>query len=311
MIKVSVIVPAESFNENLERCLEALKKQTFKNFEIIVVSDKFSGSPSRKRNWGARRARGEILAFLDDDCIADKSWIKNGVGVLETGAETAPLQGAVAGPMLTPLNSPFWERIGGYLCESPLVFGDEVYRNKISSKREVSDYPSANFFIKKKDFLKLGGFDERFWPGEDTKLCLEIVRRGGKILYDPLVLVYHRRRPLFRPCTRRHMASPFLEQAARYGRQRGKFVRLFPQTSRKIGYFLPSLLVIFLILCLIFWRWGIVLYLAGVILEGVRVMVKEKNLFMGPVFMIGVFLTHVVYGISFLGGLSYLGNKKI
>lgn len=287
MIRVSVVIPVEKENENLKRCLEALKKQSCKDFETIVVSDKFSGKPSAKRNWGAKKAKGEILAFIDDDCFPDKDWLKKAIPRLRSGF-------AICGPMLTPKDSPFLERAAGNLLESPMVMGGEVYRNCVGKEREVEDYPSANFLIRKKDFLKLGGFDERFWPGEDTKLCLEIVRHGGKILYDPFVVVYHRRRPLFRP---------FLKQVARYSRQRGRFARIFPLTSRKIGYFLPSLLVIFLMMCLVFWKWGIFLYLTGVVLEGARVGIREKNVLMGLVFVMGVIMTHVVYGVSFLRGL--------
>lgn len=306
MIKVSVIVPAESFSDNLSKCMDALKKQTFKNFEIITVLDKFSGKPAAKRNWGARRAKGEILAFLDDDCIADKDWIRNGV------REFTKEVGAVAGPMLMPEDSPFMERAAGCLLESPIVMGTEYYRNCISEKREVDDYPSANFFIRKADFLKLGGFDERFWPGEDTKLCLDIIKKlKKKIVYEPGVIVNHRRRPLFRPCTRRCMASPFLEQVARYGRQRGKFVRLFPKTSRKWYYFLPSVFLAGVVVLGILGELGILgIYLSIIIIESFRIFMKEKNILVIPVFIIGVLMTHIVYGLSFLGGLSYLGKTK-
>lgn len=285
MTEVSVIIPAEKENENLKCCLKALKKQTFKDFETIVVDKKYSNKPSLKRNWGAKKARGAILAFLDDDCIADKDWIKVGIKSLK-------LFKAVGGVMKTPKNSPFWERASGYLAESVII-------NPINLRKEktfVDDWPSANFFIKKSDFLKLGGFDSRFWPGEDTKLCLDIVRRGGKILYDPGVIVYHRRRPLFRQ---------YLEQVARYGRQRGRFARIFPQTSRRWYYFLPSGLVFYLILAFFSPKilFILAIYIVIVVLEALKVAIKDRNFLMGVLFLIGAFLTHVVYGISFIRGI--------
>lgn len=305
MTEVSVIIPAEKENENLKKCLEALGKQSYKNFEVLVIISKsltslklpkyiqeinYNGSPSGKRNFGVGKARGAILAFLDDDCIADKDWIKVGIKSLK-------LFKAVGGAMKTPKNSSFWERASGYLAESVII-------NPINLRKEktfVDDWPSANFFIKKSDFLKLGGFDSRFWPGEDTKLCLDIVRRGGKILYDPGVIVYHRRRPLFRQ---------YLEQVARYGRQRGKFARIFPQTSRRWYYFLPSGFVLYLMFLFVLLvkldKLGLmplILYSIVVIVESGRTAWRDRNILIGFMFVVGAFLTHVVYGISFIRGI--------
>ena len=284
MINVSVIIPAERSNENLKRCLKDLKKQTYKGFEVITVLDKFSGSPAEKRNWGAKKAKGEFLAFIDDDCFVEKDWLTNGVKIFSKDVC------AVCGPMLTPENSPFWERVSGYLWESPLI-------NPIRANKYVEDWPSANFFIRKRDFEKLGGFDSRFWPGEDTKLCLDIVAKlKKKIVYDSNVVVYHRRRPLFKK---------YLEQVARYGRQRGRFARLFPETSRKWQYFVPSLFLIYIITALFYNRllYLMPVYITLLIIEGIRAMVKDKNVLTGVAFILGAFMTHIVYGVSFLRGL--------
>lgn len=343
MKAVSVIIPIEKENENLRRCLEGLEKQSYRDFEVVVVGSKITNpksqilnkfqtqnlklkiinkpelvlKPAAKRNWGAKNARGEILAFLDDDCVPERDWIEGGVRSLgDRGGkgDKGDIIGAVVGPMLTPPDSPFLERAAGYLWESPIISPINIMaiikiiktillRKRVGDENFVEDWPSANFFIRKADFLKLGGFDERFWPGEDTKLCLDIVRRGGKIRYDPGVVVYHRRRPLFRP---------FLEQAARYGRQRGRFARLFPQTSRKWTYFMPSIFLGYLGGLGILGGLGtstalsvkiLGIYLVIIIIESFRIFVKEKNVLMIAVFIIGVFLTHVVYGVSFIRGM--------
>ena len=92
--------------------------------------------------------------------------------------------------------------------------------------------------VKKDVFTELGGFDTAYWPGEDTKFCLDLVNKGYKIIYDPKAIVYHHRRDLF---------LPHLKQVTSYALHRGYFVKKFPETSFRLGYFMPSFFVIFLI----------------------------------------------------------------
>ena len=97
---------------------------------------------------------------------------------------------------------------------------------------KTDDLPS---WFKASVFKKTGGFDESFLTGEDTKVCMDIVyRQGKKLVYAPDVVVYHHRRPLFKP---------HLKQVRTYSRHRGLFARIFPKTSRRLTYFIPSTLV--------------------------------------------------------------------
>ena len=79
-IDVSVIIPVKRLNENVERTISALEKGSYNKYEIIVVVDqkssqKFSKTtlmvcfegPAEKRDEGGRRAKGNVLAFVDDD----------------------------------------------------------------------------------------------------------------------------------------------------------------------------------------------------------------------------------------------------
>ena len=82
-MKVSVIVPFRNKVPIVGKCIDSLKKQDYRNIEIIAVSniDKFEGKGVRsfvdptckgvgdKRNLGVKKATGEILFFLDSDCI--------------------------------------------------------------------------------------------------------------------------------------------------------------------------------------------------------------------------------------------------
>ena len=94
---ISVIVPHLNQAEQLRRCLESLRRQTYpvEHFEIIVVDNGSKALPTAEvgehpnaklereatpgpgpaRNRGVAVARGNVLAFIDADCIADQGWL--------------------------------------------------------------------------------------------------------------------------------------------------------------------------------------------------------------------------------------------
>jgi hypothetical protein len=147
---------------------------------------------------------------------------------------------------------------------------------------------------------KLGGFNTNFWPGEDTKLCLDIVYKlKKKIIYDPNALVYHHRREVF---------AGHLKQIASYALHRGYFVKKYPETSFKLSYFIPSLFLIGLaggfILSQIFLPFRIV-YFSVILLYTVLALGTSLShkLHLIPVVTLGIILTHLTYGFYFLKGL--------
>ena len=150
----------------------------------------------------------------------------------------------------------------------------------------------------------IGGFDTNFWPGEDTKICLEIINKlGKKIIYDPQVLVFHHRRPLF---------IPHLKQVASYALHRGYFVKRYPQTSFKVSYFLPSLVLVGIIFGFfqsiisvnfrMFYFLGSFIYFSLIILFS-DTFSGVKKMRLAPYVYIGIFLTHLTYGLYFIKGL--------
>jgi glycosyltransferase involved in cell wall biosynthesis len=72
---VSVIIPTIG-RASLEQCLEALRRQTRLADEIIVLKDLTRRGPAWARNEGIRQARGDLLAFTDDDCIPPLDWLE-------------------------------------------------------------------------------------------------------------------------------------------------------------------------------------------------------------------------------------------
>src|SRR5690606_33661877 len=128
-LSVSVVVPTWRRADLLDRCLAALAAQQFPPtaFEIIVSSDgpcvptrrlcaawqsrleraggpalthvslRRHAGPAAARNAGARRARGAVLAFTDDDTVPGENWLREGVAAFEAGAD------ATWGSLVVPL----------------------------------------------------------------------------------------------------------------------------------------------------------------------------------------------------------------
>ncbi|MFZ5366176.1 MAG: glycosyltransferase [Patescibacteria group bacterium] len=314
-IKVSIIIPVKKINDFLRReTIPAILAQTYPDFEIILLPDRSTKEkflktkviptwpktgPADKRDIGARKARGEILAFLDDDSYPDKNWLKNALAIFNHSIS------AVCGPTLTPPYDNLRQKASGYVWSTTLGSGGAgTYRCAVSIRQEVDDYPTVNFLVRKKDFLNVGGFDSHFWPGEDTKLCLDLTKKlGKKIIYDPRVLVYHHRREVF---------GPHLQQISRYAIHRGHFARILPQTSFRLGYLIPTFFVLGLVFGLFLafihpvfkFLYLLVLgiYSLALLLTAIQVYFKEKNLKLALLVIPSIFITHFVYGVLFIKG---------
>lgn len=244
-----IVVDYKKNNPYLVECLDAIQKQTYKNFEIILVCDykvdldyprlrqKSYGhyvGPAEKRDEGAKMAKGEILAFIDDDAFPTVNWLEK----LVPNFKSINIAG-VGGPGITPPGVSWQEEASGWASASPIGAAPYIYRFIPRRKKYIDDFPSMNLAVRKSDFLKIGGFDSNFWPGEDTKLCLDLTHKLGKnILYDPEVIVFHHRRPIWKA---------HLKQNGNFGLHRGFFARILPETSLKPIYFLPSLLLLGLV----------------------------------------------------------------
>jgi GT2 family glycosyltransferase len=252
-------------------------------------------TPPRKRDIGIKEAKGEIIAFLDDDAYPEKTWLKHAVENFKDESVAA-----VGGPAVTPDSDGLMQKASGLVYESSLVSASFTYRYTPKGRREVEDYPSCNLIVRKSVLQALGGFNTNFWPGEDTKLCLDIRLMGKKIIYDPGVLVYHHRRRLI---------FPHLKQVANYGLHRGYFVKRYPRTSFKFSYFLPSLFVLSVLAGAIFSLYLVpikIVYLSCLLIYIFLVFASSisKGLILFPLVFISVILTHITYGLYFLKGLS-------
>jgi hypothetical protein len=302
---VSIVIPCREIDDMTKECVKQCATLDYANFEILLLPDRPASlegttviptgqvSPGRKRNIGSGVAKGEILAYIDSDAYPRKDWLKNAVSHLEKDSAIA----AVGGPGLTPPEDNNFEQAQGRILSSFLVGGISS-RYKGSDPIETDDIHSVNFIAWKKRIDSVGGWNEQYWPGEDTLLCLSLKASGYKQLLAPDVVVYHHRRKTWKG---------YLQQIWNYGVHRGFFAKHFPDTSRRVGYFVPSMLVLGLVvgiplsvivpalmdLVLI----GLIVYLALVTI------VVLQNLKSAPIVLVGLPLTHSTYGIGFMKGL--------
>jgi len=188
---ISIIIAVKTRQKNLDECVAKCLGLDCPEFEILILPDADIGtvpalakilstkgtvpikiiptgpvSPAQKRDIALSYAKGEILAFLDDDAYPKKDWLKNAINNFSD-----PRVAAVGGPAVTAENDDVKQKASGLVYSSPLVSGKYVYRYLPRKRREVDDYPSCNFLIRKSIMQALGGFNTNFWPGEDTKLC--------------------------------------------------------------------------------------------------------------------------------------------
>jgi len=323
VVKFSIIIAVRKINDFVKENITHIKGMSYRNFEVLIITDEKeeydfqddrfillnSGNigPGEKRNLGARKAKGEILAFLDDDSYPEVDWLTNADKIFKNSHVYA-----LGGPAVTPKDANYSEKIAGKVLESVFVSGNKVCRYIPRERMGASDYPSVNLFVRKQAFIQVGGF-KKFWPGEDTKLCLDLVRKHGRnFLYDPSIVVYHHRRPL--------MLS-HLKQISRYAQQRGQFARVFPETSRVPIYFVPSAFVIFLVLgpafCYFlpffwgFYYWVIFVYLSVLFIASAIAAFQLRSLRAFMEFLVVVFMTHITYGLYFMVGLISKPKLKL
>lgn len=190
---ISVIIPVFNEEDHLRSCLDSILDQNMnkKNYEIIVVDNgstdnSFSiakdyqiglyslenANVGAVRNFGASVAKGDILVFLDSDCVVCDSWLSQLSKDL-TSSENVVLGGGCSLPC-----NPCWLEKYWFL-ESP------------QSPNIPKDLIGAAIALKREHFDAVGGFDETITSGEDTKLSKSLEKAGLNILIDQKYNVIH------------------------------------------------------------------------------------------------------------------------
>ncbi len=312
--KISIIIPTRSFDGYVCESILKTLALNWDNYEIIILTEriqripflpnvriiKTNAHPAEKRNLALKYARGKILAFLDDDAYPRADWLKRTIVHFKDKKVAA-----VGGPALTPKDDSFWQKLSGSVYESHLGGGLARHRYlSLGKRREVDDWPTVNLLVKKSVFQKINGFNKKYWTGEDTKLCLDIVNLGYKIIYEPQAIVFHHRR---------NGLLKHLDQVGRYALHRGYFVKKFPKTSFRWWYFIPSILVLYLLFLIglivskisppLILAIPLFIYLSLLIIDSLIIFKRYKNPLIGIVSLPTIVLTHFWYGIKFIEGL--------
>lgn len=321
MVKFSFIVPVKEINAYIREATPLILRIPREDYEILIYPDEATNEtwpktrqiptghcgPAEKRTLAIRDAQGEILVFIDDDAYPEANFLNK----LEKDFEDKTIT-AVGGPAITPSHDSFLQKVSGAVFLSSLSGGSPERYAPVGKRHLVDDWPSVNLSMRKEAFRQIGGFDCEYWPGEDTKLCLDIVKKlKGKILYDPELIVYHHRREgLWR-----HM-----KQVGGYGLHRGFFAKIYPETSLRLKYFVPSLFLAFVVLggigslinpALFPWYLlGWALYMLALAKAAADIYRYEGRLSIVLHALYYIFFTHLAYGSRFLQGFFWTKRLK-
>lgn len=191
--KISVIIVAYNTGAELFDCLNSLKEQAEKNFEVILVDNGtlnqedlrgyslsyfWTGEnlgPSAARNIGLKHAKADIVAFLDDDGITDKNWIKNILMSFED-----PNIMALRGKIIPKNASSVLNNL-----QSHYNLGDLKIDHYIDLE--------GNSAFKKTAIVTVGGFESALFGHEGAELSYKLQKKypSSRIIYSPDVLIFH------------------------------------------------------------------------------------------------------------------------
>lgn len=173
-----------------------------------------TGDSSNKKNAGFRETRADIVAFIDDDVIVAHDWPDR---ILEafTGSEV----GMVSGPSLVPDDVPLMARLaGGALSSAAAGYVASRYLNDGRGPRRIrwSGIIGCNMAFRREALDRVGGFDPKFWPGEEMIVSATVERLGYGIVFAPDAWLYH---------YPRSSLVGFVRQIYKYGATRIRLIR--------------------------------------------------------------------------------------
>lgn len=194
-VKVSVVLTTLNEGKNLRHLLDSLVHQENLHEVVLVDAGSTDGTldivesyrsrfphltirqqPSRRgegRNVGARLATGDLLAFIDGDCIANAFWLRR----LSRAWGGEPMR-VVAGKT----------ELTGYWAFT------KMHRVELPHRGQDTTWPSCNLAYPRALFERLGGFDPTFVTAEDIDLNLRAVEAGAAIVHEPDAIVYAKAR---------------------------------------------------------------------------------------------------------------------
>ncbi len=203
----SVVICTHDGASRLKTCLRACQGIDYPNFEVLVVDDGSTDNPAHvvngfpnvrlirqehlglsvARNRGAAEAKGDIIAYTDDDCEPDRDWL-----FWLARAFDDPAVGAAGGPNLPP------EPQG--LQEAVVAAGPGAPSHVLLDDTRAEHLPGCNLAIRRSAFNRIRGFREQFrTAGDDVDICWRLIDHNWELAFAPSAFVWHRRRTSF-PC---------------------------------------------------------------------------------------------------------------
>ena len=197
-IRISVIIPVYQDWKSLERCLDALERQTLppEQFEIVVVNNEAEDSAPlgrlpgnartvheprpgsyAARNRGVAVSTSEFLAFTDSDCVPSPGWLEHGLAILESNSGTR-----VTGPV--PIFRPPGGSYSAYLYDLHTGFHQQW-------AVEQGRCATANLLVARHVFDRVGPFNPALVSGGDMEWGTRAADMGVPIVYGEAVVVEH------------------------------------------------------------------------------------------------------------------------
>lgn len=207
-MRFSAIIPVYNRPDEVDELLSSLCRQTFKDFEVLLVEDgsdisckpiadkyamrlqlhyfvKPNGGPGMARNYGAERAQGDFLIILDSDCVLPDGYLQSVENELcEADAD------AFGGPDAAHDDFTPMQKAINYSMTSFFTTGGI----RGGKKKLDKFYPrSFNMGVRRETYAALGGFSKmRF--GEDIDFSIRIFKNGYRCRLFPTAWVWHKRR---------------------------------------------------------------------------------------------------------------------
>jgi GT2 family glycosyltransferase len=225
--RVTVAVCTRDRTENLASCLEALDKLDYPNLEILVVDNapnsdaterlvrtgypkmRYVREPRPGLDWARNRAileaKGEVIAYTDDDVCVDPGWVRALVNIFEQDAQVMCVTGLVIPYELETEAQRLFEQYGGFDrgCQRRW-FRACIYDGKEWNYRGTGQFGTgANMAYRKEVFEQIGPFDPALDVGTvtngggDLEMFYRILKEGWTLVYEPAAVVRHKHRPTY------------------------------------------------------------------------------------------------------------------
>lgn len=295
-IRYSLIIPVAPGRKVEVRDSIALLDYPKEKIEVIIEE---GSNPSKNRNKAIKISKGDAILLLDDEVNFEPVLLKKA----DAFFNKYPAYDILGGPQLTPESDRFFSKLSGIALAS--FFGTFKVSNRykkspINFDAGEFDITSANCFIKRKVFEKIGYFHPFLYPAEEREFFSRAKAFGFKIAKSPEVTVYHKRRS--NPVT-------FAKQIFGYGITRPqKEIIVREKLHIELEFVLVALFSVYVTLLpvlFILWKPFIIPFLGYLlfIITGAAVESIRNKSFLGLLFLpLLFFIIHFSYGWGLVRG---------